>query len=79
MEIGSLMFAHTDPSTGEVVTPPLELVRLAVPRRVYTRSHLDYVAESARLVVEIAAEVRGIRIVSAPELLRHFLARLSWI
>lgn len=78
VEIGSLMFAHEDPATGQAVHPPLELVRLAVPRRVYTQSHLDYVAEAAGRVVQEAEAVRGVRLVEAPRLLRHFLARLEW-
>ena len=46
MEIGSLMFEHVDPDTGLMVPPAMELVRLAIPRRVYTHTQLDYVAES---------------------------------
>ena len=79
VEVGSLMFAHEDPATGETVHPPLEMVRLAVPRRVYTRSHLDYVAEIAGAVARQAKTIRGLRIVEAPQLLRHFLARLAWV
>ena len=46
VEIGSLMFGHDDPQTGRPVAAPLELVRLAVPRRVYSLSQLAYVAEA---------------------------------
>ena len=77
VEIGSVMFAHPDPQTGAMVYPNLELVRLALPRRVYTQSHLDYIVE---ILAEIAAErerVCGYRFTYAPELLRHFTARFE--
>jgi tryptophanase len=77
VEIGSVMFAHLDPQTGEMIFPQLELVRLAIPRRVYTQSHLDYVAEK---LIDIAARrdsVQGYRFTYAPELLRHFTARFE--
>ena len=77
VEIGSVMFAHPDPQTGEMVYPRLELVRLAIPRRVYTQSHLDYVAGK---LVKIAGQRRGVsglRFTYAPELLRHFTARFE--
>ncbi|MGB5844803.1 MAG: tryptophanase [Anaerolineales bacterium] len=77
IEIGSVMFAHTDPNTGNTIYPQLELVRLAIPRRVYTQSHLDYVAS---IFVNIAAKkdsLRGLKISYAPELLRHFTARFE--
>lgn len=74
IEIGSVMFAHSDPQSGQMVFPKLELVRLAIPRRVYTQSHLDYVVEIA---VEIASQkdrLRGYKITYEPPLLRHFTA-----
>ncbi len=77
VEIGSLMFEHEDPATGAIITPDLELVRLAIPRRVYTRSHLDYVGETAAIVFQQRQKVRGVKIVEAPALLRHFLAKLA--
>ena len=52
----------------------LELVRLAFPRRVYTQSHVDYVAEVLLHVNTLASRIRGVRIVDAPEVLRHFTA-----
>lgn len=77
VEIGSLMFEHADPTTGEIIAPALELVRLAIPRRVYTRSHLDYIGEAASLVKKNSQSLRGVKVVEAPELLRHFLAKMA--
>jgi tryptophanase len=77
VEIGSVMFAHPDAVTGAMVYPNLELVRLAIPRRVYTQTHLDYVVE---ILVKIAGrreQVRGYRFTYAPEVLRHFTARFE--
>jgi tryptophanase len=55
----------------------IELVRLALPRRVYTQSHVDYVIEVVRHVHERRAALRGLRMVEQPERLRHFSARFE--
>jgi tryptophanase len=77
IEIGSVMFAHIDPATGETVYPQLELVRLAIPRRVYTQSHLDYVVDVFSKITGRKDNVKGLKITYAPELLRHFTARFE--
>ncbi len=77
VEIGSVMFAYPDPDTGEIAYPKLELVRLALPRRVYTQSHLDYVAETIIRLANRRNTLRGFRITDAPELLRHFTCRFE--
>ncbi|MEW6288076.1 MAG: tryptophanase [Chloroflexota bacterium] len=77
VEIGSVMFAHPDPDTGQMVYPKLELLRLAIPRRTYTQSHFDYVVETLANIKSRAAEVRGYKFTYAPELLRHFTARFE--
>jgi tryptophanase len=76
-EIGSVMFAAPNPVTGEIVYPKLEMVRLAIPRRVYTQSHLDYVADIIIRIAEKASSLKGYKITYAPELLRHFTARFE--
>jgi len=76
-EIGSVMFAHASPITGEMVFPALELVRLAIPRRVYTQSHLDYVVETAARIAARKDDLRGCKFTYAPRLLRHFTARFE--
>jgi tyrosine phenol-lyase len=77
VEIGSVMFGTVDPDTGETSRPPMELVRLAVPRRVYTQSHIDYVVEATIEVFQHRQELRGLRIVEAPPALRHFTAKFE--
>ena len=76
VEIGSVMFG-LDPHTGEEHPARLELLRLAIPRRVYTQGHMDYVIEALSLVWERRKEVRGMRIVEAPQFLRHFTAKFE--
>lgn len=76
-EIGSVMFAFPDPDTGQIAYPKLELVRLALPRRTYTQSHLDYVADCFAKIRERADQIPGYRFTYAPQLLRHFTARFE--
>jgi tyrosine phenol-lyase len=73
-EIGSVMFGKTDPKSGEFEPAPLEMVRLAVPRRVYTKSHIDYVVECVEAVFRKREALKGMRIVYEPPILRHFTA-----
>jgi tryptophanase len=77
VEIGSVMFGRVDPDTGESSHPPMELVRLAIPRRVYTQSHIDYVIEAAAEVFREREKMRGLRITAEPEALRHFTAQFE--
>ena len=77
VEIGSVMFAHPSPETGVMVYPSLELVRLAIPRRVYTQTHLDYVVETLIRIAERRERVCGYKFTYAPKLLRHFTARFE--
>ena len=74
-EIGSVMFGRKP--DGRECPAELELVRLAFPRRVYTQSHVDYVAEVVRHVHGMAHRIRGVRIVEAPNVLRHFTAHMA--
>ena len=77
VEIGSVMFAFPDPETGRMVYPKLELLRLAIPRRTYTQSHMDYVADTLARIKARAGSIGGYRFTYAPELLRHFTARFE--
>jgi tyrosine phenol-lyase len=78
VEIGTVMFG-SDPHTGEEHPARLDLVRLAIPRRVYTQSHMDYVLEGINLVWERRHDIGGMRIVRAPQFLRHFTAEFDWL
>ncbi len=75
VEIGSVMFGRHDPETGEEHPANMELVRLALPRRVYTQSHIDYVIEVILEVFARRHEVPGYEIVEQAPYLRHFTAR----
>jgi tryptophanase len=78
-EIGSLMFGKTDPKSGEFKPAPLEMVRLAIPRRVYTQSHMDYVVECIEAVFRKREALKGLRIVYEPPVLRHFTTKFESI
>jgi tryptophanase len=73
VEIGTVMFGRQPDGTERPAA--MDLVRLAIPRRVYTQSHIDYVAEVVTAVFERRQELRGYRIESAPAVLRHFTAQ----
>ncbi len=73
-EIGSVMHAEKHPESGEDLPSSMELVRLAIPHRVYTQSHIDYVIEAILQVHERRDTIGGYRIVSQPKFLRHFTA-----
>jgi len=75
-EIGSVMFGKYD-ENGDLVPYAMELVRLAIPRRVYTQSHIDYVAETFEMLLDEKQNSRGIRITQEPEFLRHFTAHFE--
>lgn len=77
MEIGSVMFGKTDKATGEFIPPPMELVRLAIPRRVYTQSHIDYLAEVIIEVYKKRDKLKGFEIVYEAPMLRHFTAKFK--
>ncbi len=77
VEIGSVMFGRIDPDTGEASHPPMQLVRLAIPRRAYTQSHIDYVIEAMAAIFQRREQLRGLRITSALPVLRHFSARFE--
>jgi tryptophanase len=77
VEIGSVMFAYPDPITGVIEYPRLELLRLAIPRRVYTQSHLDFVVEIFEKIAARKSALRGYRLTYAPPLLRHFVAEFE--
>ncbi len=77
VEIGSVMFGKVDHETGAETPARSELVRLAIPRRAYTQSHIDYVIEAALAVASRRESIRGFRIVEQPPFLRHFTARFA--
>jgi len=79
VEIGGVMFAKKEGRSGKEVFPELELVRLAIPRRVYTASHLRYTGDSLIELYANRDKIRGMRMVRESPFLRHFTARLEEI
>lgn len=75
-EIGSVMFGKYD-ENGKLVPAPMELVRLAIPRRVYTQSHIDYVIETFAMILEEKKNAKGVKITYEPEFLRHFTSHFE--
>jgi tryptophanase len=76
VEIGSVMFGKYD-ENGKLIPAPMELVRLAIPRRVYTQSHIEYVIEVFEEVQKRIKDAKGIKITYEPEFLRHFTANFE--
>ncbi len=70
------MFGKYD-KNGKLIPPPMELVRLAIPRRVYTQSHIDYVSEIILEVYKNRTTLKGFKIEYEAPMLRHFTARFS--
>ncbi|MBI5647059.1 MAG: tryptophanase [Ignavibacteriae bacterium] len=78
VEIGSVMFGRTL-EDGSFEAPPMELVRLAMPRRVYTQSHVDYIIEVVEHVFQRRESLKGLRLTYEAPMLRHFTARFAWV
>ncbi len=77
VEVGTVMFGRSDPVTGEETPAAKELVRLAMPRRVYTQSHVDYMIEVINAVWERREAIGGFRFAWQAPVLRHFTARFE--
>ncbi|MCX6140433.1 MAG: beta-eliminating lyase-related protein, partial [Candidatus Kapabacteria bacterium] len=78
VEIGSLMFGTKD-GNGQHIGPDMELVRLAIPRRVYTQSHIDYCSEVIINVFNQRESLKGMKLTYEAEYLRHFTAQLEYV
>ncbi len=79
VEIGSLMFGGVDAETGEMVYAPKELVRMAMPRRVYTNTHYEYIAEAAAKIAARKDQLVGMKVVREPKFLRHFTCDMAML
>lgn len=76
VEIGSVMFGKYD-DKGKLIPAPNELVRLAIPRRVYTQSHIEYVIEVFEKLIQDKDSAKGLKIIEEPKFLRHFTAKFE--
>ena len=76
VEIGSVMFGTYD-KNGKLIPAPMDLVRLAIPRRVYTQSHIEYVIEVFEEIIKRKDQAKGIKITYEPDFLRHFTAKFE--
>jgi tryptophanase len=79
VEIGSVMFGKIDPKSGQETPAEMELVRLALPRRTHTQSHIDYVLEVAKDVYLNRKNIKGMKITEQPKFLRHFTAKFKFV
>jgi len=77
VEVGTVMFGRKDPDTGEETASSMELVRLAMPRRVYTQSHVDFMVEAILEVYRRREEIGGFRFTYQAPVLRHFTAEFE--
>jgi len=75
-EIGTVMFGKYD-ADGNTIPAPMELVRLAIPRRVYTQSHMDYVTEVISAVYKRRESIKGLKFIYESPYLRHFTAKFD--
>jgi tryptophanase len=77
VEVGTVMLGSVNPQTGVETAAPKELVRLALPRRVYTQSHVDYMIEMIHHLKPMSNKLRGFKITKQPQFLRHFTCQFE--
>jgi tryptophanase len=78
IELGTVAFGVEDEESGKTIYPKLEMVRLALPRRMYTQSHLDFVASILKQIKNNASDIKAMQIKRAPKLMRHFTAQFGF-